>query len=63
MDSVAGSYEIIFGRARTFSLHHLQSIALLHARWRAYVVQLLRFSFFALPMFGLRAARISDDCP
>ena len=60
-DSFARPCEIIFRRARIFPFHHRKSVAILHAPWRAHEVQLLRFRFFALPMFGLCAARSGDD--
>lgn len=61
-DSFARPCEIIFRRACIFLFHHRKSVTILHAPWRAHEVQLLRFGLLALPMFGLRAARISDDC-
>ena len=61
-DSLARPCEIIFGRACIFPFHHRKSVAILHATWRAHEMQLLRFGLLALPKFGLRAARIGDDC-
>src|ERR1700722_12298196 len=61
-DSFARPCEIIFRRACIFPFHHRKFVAILHAPWRAHEVQLRRFGLLALPMFGLHAARISDDC-